>query len=571
MMEDTDYYKHLPSATVPKFAPLSPRARTTWQFFAIVSLTLGGWYLSWRFNASFNPDAPIFSVAMFAAEFVMYLGTFVFFFDVWEEPAKRIFPPGAALPKTARSVDVFITTYDEATALVEDSLRDALALDVPKGWSVQVSVLDDGDRTDIKDMTLRHGATYFARQENVGFKAGNLKNALWQTSADFVVIADADTRLFPSFLRNTLGYFSDTNVAWVQTPHWFYDIPAGRKIMDFVPSAWTKKWMHKLSGVTIGGDPFSSASDIFFDVIQRRRDRHGASFCCGAGSIHRREALFEVALKTSQERSDGALPALQPFQYHVSEDILTSMELHAKKWTSRYHPQVEAKMLSPWSVEAWAAQKLKYAGGSLDIAVHRLPRCLMNIPWRVRLHYLATFWSYFAVIPYLFLLMAPVFTLFTGIAPVASYSAEFFIHLLPFLVSLEIAVFVGMKGYDIHGSRAAAVMSMPFVVRGVLLVLSGKKIAFKPTPKTLQGQRGLQFLWPHMAVLALFALAVVYGVTAYLVGSRDHTLSMLVVNVFWLAWNGLALSRALRLLRWDPQSALQSQIKGENPCNPQPV
>jgi len=527
--------------------------------------------LFWRATASFNADAPVFSTAMFAAELIMYLGTFLFFFDIWDEPAATVATPAKALPKSARSVDVFITTYDEACMLVEDSLVDALAMDIPKGWSVQVAVLDDGDRAEIKAMAQRLGAGYFTRQDNVGFKAGNLKNALWRTSGDFVVIADADTRLFPSFLRNTLGYFSDPNVAWVQTPHWFYDIPKGRRVIDFLPLRRAKQRVQRWAGVCTGRDPFSSASHIFFDVIQRRRDRHGASFCCGAGSIHRREALFEVAMKTSRAPSDHTLPAVQPFQYHVSEDILTSMEMHAKKWTSRYHPQVEAKMLSPWSVEAWAAQKLKYAGGSLDIAVHRLPRRLAAIPWRARLHYMATFWSYFAVIPYLFLMLAPVFTLLTGIAPVASYSVEFFIHLLPFLVTLEIAVFVGLKGYDIHASRAAAVMAMPFVVRGLILVLTGQKVAFKPTPKTLNGQSGIRFLWPHLLVMALFGAAIMYGFAAYMAGSRDHTLSMLVVNVFWLTWNGLALSRAVRLLRWCPQSALESQTKGATPCNTQPA
>src|SRR3712207_7809011 len=34
-----------------------------------------------------------------------------------------------------------------------------------------------------------------------------------------------------------------------------------------------------------------------FDVILRRRNWANASFCCGAGSIHRREAVMEAALR----------------------------------------------------------------------------------------------------------------------------------------------------------------------------------------------------------------------------------------------------------------------------------
>ena len=52
------------------------------------------------------------------------------------------------------------------------------------------------------------------------------------TSGEFIVICDADTRVFPTFLEHTLGYFRDPDVAWVQTPQWFYDIPEGVPLSD---------------------------------------------------------------------------------------------------------------------------------------------------------------------------------------------------------------------------------------------------------------------------------------------------------------------------------------------------
>lgn len=54
---------------------------------------------------------------------------------------------------------------------------------------------------------------------------------------------------------------------------------------------------HRISGrERVGGDPFLSDPVVFFDVIQRRRNRNGASFCYGAASFHRREAVFLTGL-----------------------------------------------------------------------------------------------------------------------------------------------------------------------------------------------------------------------------------------------------------------------------------
>jgi len=46
---------------------------------------------------------------------------------------------------------------------------------------------------------------------------------------------------------------------------------------------------------------------MFYDIIQRRRNWANASFCCGAGSVHRREAVMESALKAYSKSIDKAV------------------------------------------------------------------------------------------------------------------------------------------------------------------------------------------------------------------------------------------------------------------------
>ncbi len=50
--------------------------------------------------------------------------------------------------------------------------------------------------------------------------------------------------------------------------------------------------------VTIGRDPFFNDPRMFYDVILRRRNWANAAFCCGAASVHRREAVMQAALRS---------------------------------------------------------------------------------------------------------------------------------------------------------------------------------------------------------------------------------------------------------------------------------
>src|SRR5438552_13104736 len=73
-------------------------------------------------------------------------------------------------------------------------------------------------------------------------KAGNLNNALAQTTGELLLILDADQVPAPTILDRVLGYFRDPRVAFVQTPQWFWNVPPG--------------------------DPFGSQAPLFYGPIQ---------------------------------------------------------------------------------------------------------------------------------------------------------------------------------------------------------------------------------------------------------------------------------------------------------------
>jgi len=101
-------------------------------------------------------------------------------------------------------------------------------------------------------------------------KAGNLNNAVFQTSGEFLLILDADQIPNPEILDRTLGYFRAEKVAFVQTPQVFYNVPPG--------------------------DPFGSQASLFYGPIMQSKDGWNAAFFCGSNAVLRREALMQVGI-----------------------------------------------------------------------------------------------------------------------------------------------------------------------------------------------------------------------------------------------------------------------------------
>lgn len=577
------YFTQFETRRPPRFAPMSARRHDLWHLLAGMTIAATLLYLHWRWTQSLNPDAMVFSVLVATAETLFFIGTLLFYHDIWAEgdtppqpyPDTRadLLPGDTVGPIT---VDLFLTTFDEDQDVVEPSIRAALALEVPTGTALTIHLLDDGDRPAFAALARAHGINYISRKDNVGFKAGNLRNALFRTSGDFIVICDADTRVFPTLLTHTLGYFRDPDVAWVQTPHWFYDIPEGRTWRDWLRTrakgrlTWAAPILRHISGADrVGQDPFMSEPTVFFDIIQRRRNRNGASFCCGAGSIHRRDAIFDAALKRKAAEAQALCHrypgvdlhtaagniTMEPYKFHVSEDIYTSILLHGdrdRRWKSVYHPQAEARMLSPWSMRAWATQRLKYAGGTFDIMLRDASLFRRGMPWRTKLHYASTFWSYLTALWTPILLLAPAVSLVSGLAPVEAYSTEFFLHFLPMIFLGEAAMLTACKGYAIGGGRALAISTLYIQLRALGFVLRGKKPKFPPTPKTPGRGTGFHIIRPNLVLLAVLAASGVIGTALTLSGSENHPPSLLLVNLFWLGWNIFLVSRITLAAGWQP-------------------
>lgn len=571
--------------------PYSPFVELIWQFLLTVALVVGAWYIHWRWTDSLNLDALWYSIPLVIAETGAYIGLLLFAFNLWKVQDYPMQSPPLNISDCVNSkletreiaVDVFFPTYNEDVELVRLSILDAKKITYPHPIDIRIHVLDDGKRSAMQDVAEEEGVGYFTRDNNIGFKAGNMRNAMEQTSGDFIVICDADTRPFSTILEHTLGYFRDPDVAWVQTPQWFFDIPEGVPLPTVLDNVFKKpgqligRLIEKVAGpIRVGSDPFVNDPKLFYDLILRRRNWANASFCCGAGSIHRRDAVMEAALKsysaqieiktndqvkklkrlTGERQLDKNVVTmveqglaydeeLTPYKFHVSEDIFTSIVLHSDKsrnWKSVLHPEVESKMLSPQDLLSWTIQRFKYAGGTLDIALHENLIFRPGLSFSQRVMYLSTVWSYLGGIWNVIFLTAPLIYLFTSIAPVTAYSIDFYKHILPFLILTELAFMATYWGLASYQAKTNYLSFFTINLRAIWTVLRGKQIKFPVTPKDKQEGNFFHIVLPQFAIILLTCLGLVYAWLSYLYFDSKHNLDGLIVNTFWGFNNIIALS-----------------------------
>lgn len=257
---------HAPDPDVQEWRPRPGRLLLI-RALVVLTLLLGANYIGWRWLHSVNWSAWPVAVPLLLAETYSFIDALLFGITMWRLKER---PPALPPPEDA-TVDVFITTYNEPIDMVMTTALAAQAIRYPHAtW-----VLDDGDRADMRAAAEAAGIGYLTRSEDWRerprhAKAGNLNNALFLTSGEFMLILDADQIPAPALLDRTLGWFQDERVALVQTPQYFTNVS--------------------------DADPLGSQAPLFYGPIQQGKDGWNAAFFCGSNAVLRREALMQIGV-----------------------------------------------------------------------------------------------------------------------------------------------------------------------------------------------------------------------------------------------------------------------------------
>lgn len=208
---------------------------------------------------------------------------------------------------------------------------------------IHTYIVDDSTDQDIIDEidwfeSIHDDVTVVRREGREGYKAGGLNHAI-ETAIDeeFLALMDADEILSPTFIDETLTYFADEGVGFVQGNH------------DYNRDTATR--FGKALGIGV---------DIHWDIYQKPRNAYGFVMLLGHGALIRRDVVEEI----------GGFPEL------VSEDLAFATRSREYGYRGVFASTVNCLEDFPVDYEAFRKRHKKWTAGSIEYISQELPRFL---------------------------------------------------------------------------------------------------------------------------------------------------------------------------------------------------
>lgn len=471
-----------------------------YQFVIIVVLGVYIYYLTYRLRYTINPNALLLSLSFFYADVHGFFSMALFSFQLWN-PLERKAPP----PLPGLSVDIYIPTYNEDISIIKKTVLGCSSISYPH----KTYLLDDGNRPELAKKAAEWGCGYITRTERLHAKAGNLNHALLCTDGEFVVIFDTDCVPQPDFLDKTIGYFHDQKLAFVQTPHNYYNIDSFQFKVN------TKK------------EKFWIEQNLFYRLIMPGRDYWNSAFFAGTAAVFRKEALEAVG-----GFATGS----------ITEDFHTTINLYAQGWKGVYHNEVLSNELAAKDLKNYHIQQLRWAEGNLSMFFKCNPLFRKGLSVPQRICFFSTIFGWLFGFPKLIYLVIPIFAVFFGLNPIRSFDFPFIWRCVFFLTVLVTGFEIVTRGYGkIFYCECFLTMNFFVVIKAAfrsVFALFGLKSIFKVTGKGGSESISIFGIMPQL-VIGLFcfcaviwgALKLYYNISSGWVGNASV--------IFWNSVNGL--------------------------------
>ena len=417
--------------------------------------------------------------------------------------------------RTYPTVDIVVTVVDEPLSLLRQTLVGCLAQEYPRD-RFTVYVLDDGHRLEAKKLATALGCGYLRRPDRPRHaKAGNLNHALRLTDGDLIAVFDVDHVPARTFLKETVGFFDDPTVAIVQTPHHFYNPDIFQRNLRV-------------------GELVKNEQALFFRSLQAGRDSHNSAFFAGSGGLFRRQPLEEIGGFQTQT---------------ITEDIHTSMNLHAKGYRSCYLNRVLSAGLMPETFEGYLKQRKRWAMGCIQVLLRDNPLTKRGLTLSQRLDYFGSIFYFFFGLPRLICLVAPLSSLLFYTPPIHADILLLGVHFFSFYIASALVMRPVSRGSRNPFWSDIYEIAMCFALTAVALkalVAPRKERAFEVTPKGQRVRKNtaaeLTFAWPHLLTFGLLVVGLALGIQNLRHGVGDPGLP---VSLFWGSVNLLLLTIAM--------------------------
>ena len=442
--------------------------KTIRRIAAISYLVLNTVYMVYRFTI-INPNSLFLSSSYFIAEVFQFILGITYIYMSWNFRRRKS-------PPTLQdvSVEVWVPVYREPIDVIRRTLRAAKNIDHPH----DTRVFDDGRREDVKELAAEFGIKYFSRQNNTDAKAGNLNFALENSTAEFIMVFDADHIALPSAIDDLLGYFRDPEVALVQSPQDYYNSDA----FQYFNSKRKGGIWHDQSFFYLFGLP--------------SMDHDQSASCVGTGVIYRRAALTGI----------GGIPTDT-----ATEDIHTSLRLMKHQWKTVYHNDPVAYGIAAANLEEYYKTRHRWAHGNLHVLSLEGVPFTRGMSIKQRLHHLSLGLIYLEGWQQLLLLLIPVIALITGWQPFIITPLNVLIVLCYPLLSILLLQELGSGYSRIWANEIFSMARWPVHIISVLGIFR-RKILWKSSSKLLQTQTTISRVLPQICIFILSAVGLAVAV-----------------------------------------------------------
>lgn len=435
----------------------------------------------WRIFCALNLTSPfnaVASVALLLGELYAVVGFVLMAIqNCYLHRRARLEPDPSYQP----FVDIFICTYNEPLEIVRRTICGAKYVDYA---NKNIYLLDDGRREFMLNLALSMGINYVTRPDNKYAKAGNINNALSETTGEFVLILDADHIPCKTILQRTIPYFKDEKVGFVQTPHRFMNAaPVQRNL--------------RLEG------KLPHEQELFFQISMVGKDNWNAAIFAGSAGVIRRSVLEEIG-----GMSRGT----------VIEDCEFSLDVHRRGYRSVYISDPQSIGMSPETLAAYLIQQSRWARGQTQLLAMANPLFVKgSLTVQQRMCYLANNMYYLFGIPRLIYFIVPVLFLLFGVCPTSVSWLQYGLIALPFLITWLIEQSYIYKNYrhSFWSDVFETVLAPSATLWTTATLLDPETPRFAVTPKGLKTKTfflDLRMVFGNVVLWLICVFAFVIGV-----------------------------------------------------------
>ncbi|MDT0646208.1 glycosyltransferase family 2 protein [Zunongwangia sp. F260] len=437
-------------------------------FFGIISIIH---FVLYFFQPQYRGNIPLYILLTIT---ILY-GAFKKFY-MWYNYSNISIPKEREIV-TDFKVDI-LTTYfpGEPYQMIITTLEAILNISYPH----ETYLCDEANDPYLKEFCREHGIHHVTRNNRVNAKAGNINNALNTVAkGDICVVLDPDHIPHTDFLYPVLPHFEDPDIGFVQVVQSYYNI--------------------KESLVARGA---AEQTFQFYGPIMMTLNAYKSVNAIGANCVFRRKALNSIG---------GHAPGL-------CEDMHTAMLLYSKNWRAVYVPQVLAQGLAPSNLTNFFKQQLKWARGSFDLLRKVYPKIFKRLTTRQKIHFGILPLHYLGGLICLFTFLIPILSLLFSVTPWKGNIVDFFIMILPVVVSsILIRVYIQKwviekkeRGFHIIGGLLYINTWWIYIV-GLLYTVLDKDVPYLPTPKEDEWNTNLKIVIPNATIAILSLFSIIYG------------------------------------------------------------